>query len=296
MLMGANPRPEAEQQIQMLREDLKIKIGLDRVDIQAEFIFKNLGKASRLRLIAFPCEPGKAWDASLTCKTRLKVLVDGRRQKVKRIKRALKDKKALKEHFLSWKMRFPAGEEVKLRLEYKARIRNERYSIALGGISFMRYRLGTGALWAGPIAELNIDLETPIDAIALILPSGYRRSPGHISWSFKEYEPKGDLLIAFPFMAGSRNLSAYGKGERRIKQGIKEGRLDPEALKRVIANMAGRKGRYRDFLESQVRYLADPKPRLPPEATILKTCFESIQLLEQRVRALEPPTTQPFRK
>lgn|GEM_PF-3932360 len=203
MTAGTNPQPTTSTQVAIAREELVIDIKPDWAEVGVALWLENRGKATRFQ-VGFPCDVDPEENVStLPCKTRLDVAVDGKR--VRPVERPT----SKQVHDWVWPMRFGAGGKVRLDIAYRAPLVNDRYDHGLWGMEALVYRLLTGAAWAGPIGQLEIEVHTPTDGLAFIAPRGYTRSPGKIRWSLADFEPNEDLVLVF---AGSALLVSQPEG------------------------------------------------------------------------------------
>jgi hypothetical protein len=188
MATGAVPAPAESVDVALVREELGIVVGMKAAQVRAVLWLEN-GPAARALEVGFPCDasldPGVA---GLECRTPISVRVDGK-------KIAVRMRKARPDGHWTWPMRFAAGQKVRVEVEYRAPLRNDRYTQPFDGLGTLHYRLRTGAAWAGPIKELEMRVEIPTDALVAILPAGYRRAKGVVTWSLRDVEPDTDLAI-----------------------------------------------------------------------------------------------------
>ena len=261
MNAGAHVGPRAETKVAIARETLTIAVGWKVGDVRAELELTNPGEATTL-LVGFPCEK-KAPDgvATLTCDTKLDVLVAGKRVKPRRSRNEL-----------TWTMTFPAGATVPLVVAYKSKFVNERYEVPLDGASHVLYRLKTGAEWAGPIGKLDIKVTVPGDAIADITPAGYTRQPGVIEWHLTDYEPAEDLVLYFPPRVFPMWISLM---EKRAKLADKT-KLDRE-LDEILKEMTDDADQYLEFAQLLERLFKIPAP---PRQRLVDTLARSRELMQ----------------
>lgn len=252
MSAGAVPWPGERTEVRIAREVLTIELDRKAAAVKALLTLENKGEATRLQ-VGFPCdgspEPGVT---GLECRTRIAVLVDGKKQAVKR-------KGA---HFV-WPMRFAPGQKVELEVSYRSPLRNERYQEPFRGMMALHYRLVTGAEWAGPIGELSVEVRLPTDALLHVTPAGYTRERGRLRWRLEEYEPKGDLALLFH----SRLL----------------GRPDatPEERQAIARELREAKGEVRSWVELFQRLLGEAVVIPPPsDEEVLATLEASAKLYE----------------
>ncbi len=277
--LGADPRPTTQSDVVLAREDLDIEIRLRHVLVDASFRFENKGPAQKLD-VGFPCAAGKwAADSGLTCRDRLEVRVNGRKVRVGRTKNKAK------EHFRNWKMHFPAKASTELRLRYRTSIVNDRYSIPLAGMSLLRYRLVTGAMWAGPIGELNMRVTVPPDTLALIRPLGYQRAVGRVEWKLTNYEPREDLVIGFPMSAVSDFLHLYrAKKWRALKRNLASVKPATADIQRLAQSLLKPAEHLPRFIREQYMRLRPRPGGGPPEPREIRGVLaESAALLRRRI-------------
>ena len=278
MSAGDLPQPIEETQIAIEREDLLIEVGAKRADVRATLRLANRGDDAKIT-VGFPCDTTEYAGAhGLECKTRITVIADGKPLAVKLKKAGAKGK-----HWI-WPMRFSAGQTVTLDVRYRTRLINDRYSTPVRGMGTLYYRLATGANWAGPIEELNMEVRLPTDVIVHVAPTGGRRDVGRITWKLTSYEPNEDLAILFD----PTRLGRYAK--------VLGDRVDSyAALKKAVAggafSAAELQGMAKDFRDALPEHLqwaeffqgvARAKLGLPaPKPDEIRTCVEeSAKIME----------------
>jgi len=196
MSAGALPGPTVSAEVALVREELTIVVGRKSAPVHAVLWLEN-GPNPQAFEVGFPCDPSlDPGVAGLECKSRVAVKIDGKKIAV-RLKKTGKGK-----HWI-WPMKFAAGQKVKVEVDYKAPLRNDRYDTPFNGMGTLHYRLQTGASWAGPIKELEMRVEIPSDALVAIFPAGYQRQRGVVTWSLRDVEPSSDLaIITHPMYLG----------------------------------------------------------------------------------------------
>ncbi len=218
--------PHGPVAIAVTREDLSIDAGLDYAEVRAVLHLENRGPARDL-LVGFPCARGeRAGVVGLDCATPIRVTVAGRALAVKRVVAGQGGE-------WTWPMQLAAGARPQIEVRYRARLANDRYPHGAFGMLALHYRLTTGAEWLGPIEQLTMTVHTPSDAIALVGPAGYVRSPHEIRWNLKDYEPTRDVSVVFvPFV-----LERLAKLENQLRSRDLPTR---EAARLAIVDLAGR--------------------------------------------------------
>jgi len=280
MTAGAQPVPAANSQIALELEDLRMDVGYHQVEVRARFRFRNGGPARTLR-VGFPCAPELEGPMStLYCKAPLKVRVEGRPVKVRRLQPA---ERGHEWHFV-WSMHFAAEQRVELDLRYTAPLVNERYGgLPLSGMALLHYRLATGARWAGPIRQLEIEVRLPLETLVHAWPAGYERSPGRLKWRLKDVEPDHDLAIFTYPMANGAFLSALrAKSAAAAHRALEGGTYNGKRMLAVAARMQGGLGRLPEQVAFFARISAKGRQlRMPPGDEVLACARESIQVLQK---------------
>ncbi len=274
MALGSAVKPQGPALVALRNENLHVRVFGDHAEVKADLDLENLGEALTVD-VGFPCER-TAQDRviGLECSTKLAVTIDGKATSTR-----LATGLAGREY--AWKMRFAAGAKTKIVVTYNARMRNPRYENPYSGTLLFLYRLKTGADWAGSIGTLNMEVELPTDAVAWITPSGYTRTPKHIQWQLKNYEPTQDVVILFE---PELNGSAYGyekalltaKGEERTK------------LVAGLRQVASQLGKREQDMQGVVRNLLPFFHLEPPTTSLGATLRESAQLIEAGIAPAAP--------
>ena len=186
MSAGDAPAPSTSTEIALAREELTLDVTRSEARVKAVLHLENGGPATQLT-VGFPCDAGADPGlAGLDCKTKIRVLVDGKGVTPKR-----------KKTVWVWPMKLAAGQKVDVEVSYASKLRNDRYESPFSGMGTLYYRLATGARWAGPIHELRMRVNLPTDAIAHITPAGYTREHGAVIWDLRDVEPDRDLALLF---------------------------------------------------------------------------------------------------
>lgn len=204
MTAGALPTTSAE--IAVVHEDLTIRVIGNEARVDARLRLRNLGAATAKTLVGFPCERGLELGVlALDCKSKIAVKVGG-----KPVRAAQKNK-----HWVWW-LPLTSRAETDLEVSYRARLPDDKNPMA--GL-LLHYRLTTGAAWAGPIAELDVRVELPTEAVMSIAPAGYKREPGVIEWKLRDNEPTRDLAILVnPFYSGRYLSAVKSSSDRRATE------------------------------------------------------------------------------
>jgi hypothetical protein len=281
MATGSIPAPARSTTIALAREELQIDVNRREARVAAVLWLENAGPATRLE-VGFPCDAGlDPGIAGLDCKTRIAVLVDG-----KKVKPALRRTAGKTRHWM-WPMRFAEGQTVKLEVTYASRLRNDRYKTPFLGMGTLYYRLATGASWAGPIGELTMQVDLPVDALVHISPPGYTREHGRITWKLEAYEPTEDLaIIVHPMFLGKAAHALPAENRADMVAAIASGKVNRDAIRRVAHQM-------REELPELLRFasffhrVALAKLGLPePTPPGVQACVEeSIALMEKAADA-----------
>jgi hypothetical protein len=191
LLAGSALNPLNKTSVKMLSENLLISVSHSRIHVHAKFLFKNPAEKTSF-LVGFPCEQAIPNIMGMNCKQPLEVKL--------KIKKFNPKVKRIKNYGMNWvwNMSFEKNEEVHLELDYSVSINNPRYRRSTLASAFLiYYRLKTGANWAGPIGQLKIRIEVPLETIIQIIPRNYKRYPGIIEWNLVDYEPDRDLFVVF---------------------------------------------------------------------------------------------------
>ncbi len=222
---GGSIQPMGEHfSIRMMSETVDIKLG-ERVGfewpvfVRCEFLFKNEGPAADV-IIGFPERAYASGDASASGRLKgFKSWVDGKPVSVTYKPSSQNKKSDYSEDYKAWyikKVHFNAGQIRRIVDIYSARLGS--YTSTISSMQFdFRYVLKTGASWKGSIgsAIINVDATSAgkiydIDAS----PKGAKIKNNKFTWTFKNFEPKEDILLTLnprmPFVNGKGVIKEQG--------------------------------------------------------------------------------------
>jgi hypothetical protein len=197
-LGGVNIRPYSENIITLKKEDLTIQFvpgkqaknniyGVETLaHVSATFVFVNTGEKVSLKM-GFPFGLAKMRGFNTPNVQNVSVEMDGK----KITTNFLTTENNEYDPWVYFNTEFKANETKTLKVTYDA--------LPAGG--YFLYVLKTGALWKGPIGELNIDLKFPYSAtypnVLSVTPGGYTIKGNDIIYHFKNYEPDENIIVKF---------------------------------------------------------------------------------------------------
>jgi hypothetical protein len=197
-LGGVNIRPYSENSIVLQKESLTIQFvpgkqaknniyGVETLArVSATFIFVNTGKKVSLEM-GFPFGLAKMRGFNTPNVQNVSVEMDGE----KITTNFLTAESSEYDPWVYFNTEFKANETKTLKVTYDA--------MPAGG--YFLYVLKTGALWKGPIGELNIDLKFPYREaypnVLSVTPGGYTVKGNDIIYHFKNYEPDENIIVKF---------------------------------------------------------------------------------------------------
>lgn len=222
MTSGGHLRPLEDVPVALDRETLTIAVELRAVKVTAALTLKNRGDEPADFRAAFPCLTNREGKGvvgvyDLGCRTRPTVRIGKKKLRARKLTPG-----KVAESYWAWPMSLAAGETVELVVSYSLPLVNENYGTPAHGLAALAYKLVTGATWAGPIRELNIELRLPHAAVAWIAPAGYQRQPGVIRWTLKDVEPAEDLVVFVapgPFQDLGGDAEARHARAARLREG-----------------------------------------------------------------------------
>jgi hypothetical protein len=180
--------------VRMLRESVSVKLYPDCARVRCQFIFRNEGKPTRVKM-GFP-ESG--WgDISTPKESRFKYFrswVDGRPVGTRF---ALPKNQKREEGYRAWHLKdvyFRAGQTRTIVDEYQCNV-----GANSDGSRFFNYILTTGRSWKGTIGGAVITVDTSALArywvVEAISPKGYVTGRQKIIWRMRDFEPSEDISI-----------------------------------------------------------------------------------------------------
>ncbi len=195
---GAIAPMDGHPSVRMVREKIDARINWDSVKVRCEFVFKNEGPATTVRM-GFP-EEASGVDVGPIKKSRLsgfRSLVDGKPVKTTFVP-TKSDADSDSETYRAWHVktvRFEANQTRTVVDEYTSPLGMD----SMGGRSFS-YILVTGKSWKGKIGQavVTIDASGVTSFYRLGLPresKGYVRKGRTVVWSAKDFEPIRDIHI-----------------------------------------------------------------------------------------------------
>lgn len=284
MSAGAAPVPSARgaMDIAIAREQLAIDLTRTAAQVVAELWLENGGGATTLQ-VGFPCSakpPGEV--VALACKSRPEVRVDGKRV-------ALKLTGKGDERNWIWTMRFAAAGRARIEVRYTAPLVNDRYERPFFGMAALVYRLTTGAAWAGPIKQLDMEARLPTDALVHISPAGYTRAPGQVSWHFIDHEPHDDVALFFhPIHLGRAAKALPAASYTELTQLLEQGRFSGTELQKVARELRADVGgieKYVQFFQG----MSGLSAAAAGDAAAVRRCVEeSAGLMEAEAKRAVP--------
>jgi len=186
--MGSHPS------IRMISERVEAKLGWDTAAVRCEFIFKNEGKATTVK-IGFPEQAyGDVSPIKQSSFVSFKSWVDGKPVKTKFM--PSKEEEDAGVTYNAWHIKevpFAAGQTRKVTNEYTATLGVD----SMGGV-FFDYVLRTGKSWKGTIGDalIIVDVSTPSKFYDVQpSPKGYRLKDGKLEWKFHDFEPDQNILV-----------------------------------------------------------------------------------------------------
>ena len=197
-LGGTNIRPYGENSITLKKEDLTIQFGSKNTPytsassgdttayVSAKFVFVNTGKDISLK-VGFPFGLATEEDFGTPNISNASVKINGK----KITPLFLSAETGKYDPWMYFNVSFYAKETKTLEVAY--------YAYPTDG--YFLYVLKTGALWKGPIGELNIDLKFPYrpvyPAVLSVAPSGCAVKGNDIVYHLKNYEPDKNIKVGF---------------------------------------------------------------------------------------------------
>ena len=175
--------------VRMVSEDVRVKIGPEKIDVACRFIFRNEGKAADVRM-GFPEDHGGDSSGFVYFRAR----VDGIPVKVTHVKTKPKDMEDYREWWVKT-VHFGAGQTRVVEDFYGGRASGD----SMGG-TYAVYVLQTGRAWKGPIghATIRMDLSAVRDFQTFIpYPAGYRRHGDILTWEWRDIEPRNDIRLIY---------------------------------------------------------------------------------------------------
>ena len=180
--------------IRMVRERVDVVMrSHDSPEVRCEFLFKNEGKATTVKM-GFPDRCGG--DVTLSSSLRdFRSWVDG-----KPVKTRIEGSKSRNEDgYSGWRVKnvhFGAGQSRTIVDTYRGGL-----GASSDGSSFFEYVLKTGASWKGQIgsAVIRVDTRPMLRVFRLgdIKPTGSKVSGGIVTWRLTNLEPTEDISIIF---------------------------------------------------------------------------------------------------
>lgn len=238
--------PSGTEKVQITDETLTIRLGQSAADVEVHYTLKNQGEGGEVRF-GFPVEELDEFD-EMTEEEKPKprsspkycrdysVTVNGKEigNKFESETEFAKERDEQRVGLKGWlisKVNFKANEEKTMIIRYKSDYPRAGYSVSddereKAGI--FRYRLSTGAAWAGPIARGRITIEPigifPEEVTVLKPVNQFKRAGEGWIWEFTDLEPTlaDDIEVeAVPAYEsyGYRRLDGsgeYKEGERKV--------------------------------------------------------------------------------
>jgi hypothetical protein len=183
---GKTIQPLNDVPVQMVSEEVEIRLGAVSAQVECLFFLKNLGKQGKIR-VGFPLER----DGEL-----INFIAKDDKSPYPYPIESTPQAKIFTVTFDS------AGEALSLENRYSTILQPQlpREEIPLSNLLFT-YVLKTGASWKGPIKKAKISVGlvyVPFDQIVTISPKGYvydDKIVPHITWNFQNFEPTQDIEI-----------------------------------------------------------------------------------------------------
>jgi|GEM_PF-5766601 len=184
---GETVFPIGEATVRMASEEVLLRIGPERTDVDLLFTFANDGPGKQV-LMGFPLREQHEGRGQPELNEFL-TLVDG-------VAVPVKTEKAEAGNYpgwMTWEVPFAAGQTRVVKNSY------------WGGNSFWSngetkagYILQTGAAWNGPIGRA--DVRATLDGVFLpdlqeVVPADYRWDGDDLVWSWREFEPSDDIAV-----------------------------------------------------------------------------------------------------
>ncbi|MDI6827529.1 MAG: DUF4424 family protein [Armatimonadota bacterium] len=178
----------------MVSENVSAKIGWDTANVCCQFVFKNEGKTTSVKM-GFPEEA--SGDVSPIKRPAFKSFrswVDGKPVNTRFIPSRGSESDDLE--YTAWHVKdvaFAAGQTRLVVNKYEAPLGMD----SMGGKIF-RYILKTGKNWKGNInyAKIAVDVSEPLGFYSIVAsPEGYVQRAGKVIWVFNNFEPNEDVFI-----------------------------------------------------------------------------------------------------
>lgn len=183
------------QSVRMVREKVDAKISWETATVRCEFVFKNEGKATTVKM-GFPEDAGG--DALPLAKSHFgsfRSWVDGKPAKTTFV---LTNKGYAPEGpgYVGWHVKevhFAAGQTRKVVEEYTSGLGGD-----ISGSASFAYILKTGSSWKGKIGEAVITIDaSEVSPYYKVKPepSGFGGGGGRLVWKFSNFEPTKDIGV-----------------------------------------------------------------------------------------------------
>ncbi len=191
---GAVAPMDSHPSIRMVREKVDARIGRDDVKVRCEFVFKNEGPATTVKM-GFPeWSWGDSARPIVTTEFKsFKSWVDGKPVGTKLIPSA----KGQSMEYEAWHVK-----DVRFGANQTRTVVDECISSLGGdsmGASFFSYVLRTGKSWKGKIGKAVVTVDASgVDSFYKIMPShdkGYVQKGSTIVWSARDFEPSDNIHV-----------------------------------------------------------------------------------------------------
>lgn len=216
---GGSVEPMASHpSVRMLSETVTVRLSDKAARVRCEFTFKNEGPKQTVKM-GFPEESVASGDSGRGMLYGFKSWVDGKPVECiyKKGKQPTDDRPAQR-RYQAWFVKdvpFEAGQTRKVVDDYNSNLGYYANSMMSGDYEYVRYFnyvLRTGASWKGPIgrAVIVVDTSKVTEEHYDLVPRmpGFRRSKDRISWTFSNFEPRGDISIRleprYPILNGKK--------------------------------------------------------------------------------------------
>ncbi|NPV70588.1 MAG: hypothetical protein HPY55_08095 [Firmicutes bacterium] len=213
---GETVRPIRDGQVEMVEEDVRVRVTPKDSTVTCRFVFRNTGPATEI-LMGFPeeaTEPGREMGDDVGIHE-FKTWVAGLEVPVRREKGGptTPSSESAKQYpfWWTWPLSLKAGETVEVRNSY--RVRNTFVS---NGEVRTGYILTTGRAWKGPIGRAKVTFEfagpRPYEVVHAF-PGLYRFEGDNLVWEWTGFEPAADIEVVFSAMYGLLSYSRVMTGE-----------------------------------------------------------------------------------
>ena len=198
--VGENVQPIFNTRVEMLAEDVRVKVTPERSFVEAVFIFRNNGPAATV-LVGFPEEEildGREGFGDDTELHDFKAFIDGKEvpvQKKKGLVPEINPRSIDYPSWYTWEVEFAEGQIRELRNTYW--VKNLYWS---NGEVLAGYILTTGSTWEGSIGHARVTFEMQDILpyrLRAIIPGNYRFEGHNLVWEWWDFDPDTNIEVIF---------------------------------------------------------------------------------------------------